>query len=240
MADYSLNEYIVLFFVYAFIGYIWEVVCVLIFQHKLVNRGFLYGPIIPIYGFGAILILKSTLSVANDYFLIFIYGMIFATALEMITGYLMYKIFKIKYWDYSNALFNFHGYICLKASLLWGLFSILLVKVVHPFIYNGIHTLFSLNDIIIYILIFVLSADITLSIKSAYDFRDILEKLRADTNNNGIPDVLEAIPEHMKENIMQARKKVLKFVERHPSAVFDKGLLEVTKKLRKILPNRGK
>ena len=121
-----------IFFIYCFIGWIWETSFVSLRKKKWTNRGFLKGPLIPIYGFGAIIILVFTMSFKNNLFLIFILGMIGATIIEYITGLILIKIFNKRYWDYSEQKLNLNGHICLYTSLAWGFFSILLVKVIHP------------------------------------------------------------------------------------------------------------
>lgn len=104
----------------------------LVQKHRFVNRGFLTGPILPIYGFGAVSILLFTIQVRWSIGLIFLCGMAGATVLEYFTGWLLERLFRMRYWDYSNLPLNLNGYICLLASLCWGVFSVLLVRVVHP------------------------------------------------------------------------------------------------------------
>lgn len=130
--EYLLTNWVIFFFIYCFIGWIWETSFVSLRKKKWTNRGFLKGPLIPIYGFGAIIILVFTMSFKNNLFLIFILGMIGATIIEYITGLILIKIFNKRYWDYSEQKLNLNGHICLYTSLAWGFFSILLVKVIHP------------------------------------------------------------------------------------------------------------
>ena len=126
------------FFLYGFIGWGVEVVYAAIKEHKLVNRGFLCGPICPIYGFGMVGLVYSvslipmpdsgSMSAAAIFFI----GMILTTAIELVGGWALFKIYRIRWWDYSNMKFNLGGYICPQFSLLWGLGSVLMIKVVHP------------------------------------------------------------------------------------------------------------
>lgn len=131
MFSYSITQWISFFMIYCLIGWIYESIYVSIEHRKWVNRGFLHGPFLPIYGFGAVIILLTTIPVRTNYFLIFLFGMTSSTLLEYITGYVMEKIFHVKYWDYSNQPFNLNGYICLGCSLAWGGFSMLLTGVLH-------------------------------------------------------------------------------------------------------------
>ena len=109
-------------FIYSFLGWCIESTIVSVSKRKLTNRGILKGPMLPLYGFGALTIIISTLMVADNAVLVYICGMIAATALEYVTGAAMEAIFNMKYWDYSDKKFNIHGYICLKSSLFWGFF----------------------------------------------------------------------------------------------------------------------
>lgn len=130
------------FIIYGIIGWIWESSYASLKERKLVNRGFLNGPIIPIYGAGAMLIyilfynpgmvhLVEQASLKN-YLLIFLIGMAAASVLEFATSYVMEKLFHATWWDYSSIPFNLQGRICLTVSLCWGALSIVLVKLLHP------------------------------------------------------------------------------------------------------------
>lgn len=129
---YSPGQWALLFFFYCFCGWVWESCYVSAKQHHWVNRGFLHGPLLPIYGSGAIIILFVTLPVADNLWLVYILGLLAATALEYVVGAVMERLFKVRYWDYTKQPFNLHGYICLTSSIAWGFFSILLVRFVHP------------------------------------------------------------------------------------------------------------
>lgn len=131
------------FFLYGFIGWGVEVVYAAIKAHKLVNRGFLCGPICPIYGFGMVGLIYSVSLIpmpdsgSTSAVSIFFIGMILTTAIELVGGWALFKIYHIRWWDYSNMKFNLGGYICPQFSLLWGLGSVLMIKVVHPLLARG-------------------------------------------------------------------------------------------------------
>ena len=126
------------FFLYGCIGWGVEVVYAAIKEHKLVNRGFLCGPICPIYGFGMVGLVYSVSLIpmpssgSMSAVAIFFIGMILTTAIELVGGWALFKVYHIRWWDYSNMKFNLGGYICPQFSLLWGLGSVLMIKVVHP------------------------------------------------------------------------------------------------------------
>ncbi len=132
------------FIIYGLMGWIWESSYASLKERKLVNRGFLNGPIIPIYGAGVMLIyilfynskmlhLVEQASLKN-YLLIFLIGMVAASVLEFVTSYVMEKMFHATWWDYSEIRFNIQGRICLLVSLCWGALSIVLVKLLHPMV----------------------------------------------------------------------------------------------------------
>lgn len=99
--QYSLTQWLLFFFLYCFLGWIWECLYVSAHEKKWINRGFLYGPLIPIYGFGAIIVFLITLSVRDSIPKIFIVGVSCSTALEYGTGVVMQKLFHRRYWDYK-------------------------------------------------------------------------------------------------------------------------------------------
>ena len=131
MYTYSFSQWLLFFYIYCFLGWIIESTIVSYTQKKLVNRGYLKGPILPIYGFGSIIVLFVTLPYRNNFFLIYFLGMISATILEYFSGWLMENTLKIKYWDYTNERFNLHGRICLSSSLFWGVLSLVLTILIH-------------------------------------------------------------------------------------------------------------
>jgi uncharacterized membrane protein len=126
--------------IYSFLGWVLEVVYHAVGQGLVVNRGFLNGPVCPIYGVGVILIFTLAELVyeggveATQTIVLFAGGVVFATAVELFGGWALDKLFHARWWDYSNEPFNLHGYICLKFSLLWGLAIVFVVRVLHPFI----------------------------------------------------------------------------------------------------------
>ena len=134
IAGISLYYIISWFFIYSFLGWAWESAYVSIKNKKLVNRGFINGPLCTIYGAGAVTIYLLLRPFEKNLALLYLGGVITATALEYVTGWIMETVFHTRWWDYSNKKFNLHGYISLASSLLWGAFSILLFKLLQPFV----------------------------------------------------------------------------------------------------------
>ena len=106
------ENYILLFFVTAMLGWVMEVVCKLIQFHRFINRGFLIGPYCPIYGFGSVLITLLLSRYAESPVVVFLMGMIICGTLEYLTSYLMEKLFHARWWDYSQKRFNLNGRVC--------------------------------------------------------------------------------------------------------------------------------
>ena len=184
MYSYSLTQWILFFFCYCFFGWIWECFYVSV-KHawkekhwKFINRGFLHGPVIPIYGFAAITILLSTIRLRDYTLAVYAAGALTATLFELFTGTVMERIFKVKYWDYSNMPLNYNGHICFFVSLFWGFFSVLLVKVIHVPV-EGVIMGFPefVAEMIAFSLMAVFIHDVTASVNEAMDLRDVLESL---------------------------------------------------------------
>ena len=117
MYTYAWYHWITFFYLYCFFGWIFESTYVSFKQHHFVNRGFLRLPMLPLYGSGAILLLWVSLPYQDNLILVYIAGFIAATALEYVTGAVMERLFKVRYWDYSDKKFNINGYICLGSSI---------------------------------------------------------------------------------------------------------------------------
>ena len=178
MHVYSAGQWVLLFFFYCFCGWVWESCYVSLCQRHWVNRGFLRGPLLPIYGSGAIIILFVTLPVAGNLWLVWLFGMLAATALEYVTGAAMEALFKVRYWDYSKQKFNLNGHICLSSSIAWGFFSILLVRFIHPPIGRLLADVPAwLVDPLALALTAVFTVDVVQSVQAALDLKEVLSKL---------------------------------------------------------------
>lgn len=134
--DFILNM-LLLFFTYCVAGWVWECIYMSVLEKTLLNRGFLNGPYIPIYGFGGWAVYLSLQAMNGpiksvNTVKIFLLGLFFATLLEYVTSVLLEKIFKARWWDYTNYKFNLNGRICLIASLFWGFISVLFVQIINP------------------------------------------------------------------------------------------------------------
>lgn len=178
MFTYGFLQWIMLFYIYCFVGWCIESSLVSIHEKKFVNRGFIRGPFLPLYGFGAITILVSTLPVRGNPILVFICGMIATTILEYFTAWLMETFLKMKYWDYSEFKFNYKGRISLMSSLFWGVLSLLLTYLLHGFV-EGI--VLKLTPTFMLILVIIIScffvSDTIVAFRTAFDMNKLLEKI---------------------------------------------------------------
>ena len=178
MRVYTPEQWLLLFYFYCLCGWIWESCFVSCKQRRWVNRGFLHGPWLPIYGSGAIIILFATLPVRGSAIGIALMGTFAATLLEYVTGAVMERIFKMRYWDYTNQPFNLNGYICLTSSIGWAGFSWLLVRVIHPPIDRLLRDVpFYLTGPLAGALTVLFVWDVVTSVRQALDLKELLTKL---------------------------------------------------------------
>ena len=212
MQSYHLTQWVLFFFIYSFIGWVWECCFVSVRKRRWVNRGFMYGPMLPIYGFGALAVLISTIRVRDSIPLIFLFGMVRATLLEYVTGAVMERLFNVKYWDYSNQKFNLNGYICLTSSLGWGLFSVLLVKFVHVPIEGAVLKIPTIiAEGIAFVLTVAAAVDVTQSFNDAMDLKRILAQL--EESKKQIRKIQEKLKVASEEFVEDYRQRAGEFVE---------------------------
>lgn len=175
MYQYSVSEWLFFFYFYCFFGWVFESTFVSVKSRRFVNRGFMRGPFLPIYGSGAIMMLLVSMPFQDNIFLTYIAGCIGATILELVTGIAMESLFKVRYWDYSNQRFNYKGHICLSSTIAWGFLTILMTGFVH----RGVEkVVFAIPSIVVSVVTIIVTeyivVDFTLSFKAAMDLRDIL------------------------------------------------------------------
>lgn len=127
-----MRQLIVYFTIYSFLGWLSETIYCYIIDKKFTYRGFLYGPVCPIYGFGGVLVTILLRGMGSNPIKVFFEGMILASVLEYITSYILEKLFHMKWWDYSKHKFNINGRVCLLNSVLFGILSLVIVEVIEP------------------------------------------------------------------------------------------------------------
>lgn len=182
MYAYTFVQWLLFFYTYCFLGWVWESVYVSVRKKEITNRGFMTGPFLPIYGFGAVIVLLATIPVKENLFLVFSLGMIAATLLEYVTGVVMEAVFQVRYWDYTDKWCNIKGHICLGSSLAWGVFSILMIRFIQEPIEKVI---LSIPDVIKEIMAFLLSVgisvDVGTAIRDALDLKEMMMRIKENT-----------------------------------------------------------
>ena len=192
-------SYCILFFIYSFLGWIMEVTLTLITDKKFVNRGFLLGPCCPIYGCGCILLNLLLHNYTNNILVLFILTMFTCSLLEYITSFLMEKIFKLRWWDYSHKKFNLNGRICLETGVLFGIGSLIIVKITNPIIFKMLSSFNHHLLIIIGIILFIIMFDDFLV--STFT----ICKLKVDTSKFTDKDSTKQIREEVKKSLRKYR-----------------------------------
>lgn len=233
MYMYTLQQWLLFFFFYCFCGWVWESVYVSLRSKSWVNRGFMHGPMLPIYGSGAIVVLFLALPVRNNLALVFVFGMIGATILEYVTGIVMERLFHVRYWDYTGKPFNVNGYICLFCSIGWGLFSVALVGFVHRPVESFMLKIPDyIADPVVLIITVIAVVDFTQSFNAAMDLREMLEK--AAENNERLrilekrADVVAAVVDDEIRQLKEKSSKRLREIEeyvrnpKHPDKAVDR------------------
>ena len=206
---YTFIQWLLFFFIYCFLGWVWESCYVSAKNREWINRGFLHGPMLPIYGSGAIIVLICTIGVRDQIVLTFLFGMIGATILEYVTGACMERLFRVRYWDYSHMPLNLKGYICLPVSLGWGVFSVLLMRVIHVPIENLVLQIPErIAEVVSVVCSSAFAVDFTLSFSEAMDLRDMLIRL-SDSNEKiqRLQKRLEVVSAFAEDGLMQYQMK---------------------------------
>ena len=178
MYSYTAVQWLFFFYFYCFFGWCFESTVVSVSKKKLVNRGFMRGPFLPLYGSGAIMMLLVSMPFQDNIIMVYIAGCIGATVLEYVTGVVMEALFKVRYWDYSKKKFNFQGHICLTSTLAWGGLTILMTEFIHKPVERFVLSIpYPLMTAATFVLTAFICADFALSFKAALDLRDILVKM---------------------------------------------------------------
>lgn len=191
-------SYCILFFIYSFLGWIMEVTLTLITDKKFVNRGFLLGPCCPIYGCGCILLNLLLHNYTNNILVLFILTMFTCSLLEYITSFLMEKIFKLRWWDYSQMKFNINGRICLETMTPFSILGVLAIKFATPFFITNINKLSEKTILIISIILITLFIiDVIISLTIVFKLKFVSKNIKKDSTL----DIKNAIKKFIKNDI---------------------------------------
>lgn len=201
--EYNIQIYFLLFLIYSVIGWMMEVTLSLIEHHKFINRGFLIGPYCPIYGTGAIFITVFLQRYINEWFTLFIMAIFICGVLEYVTSYLMEKIFKARWWDYSNMKFNINGRICLETILPFGLLGLLIMYVLNPIFFN---ILSAIPDAALLALTIVLLVIFITDNIISFNVISYVRSATKAVNKENIKDNTEEITKKVKEILLKKSK----------------------------------
>ena len=202
------------FLIYSFLGWIVESIFRSVSEKKIINTGFLKGPICPIYGFGALIMVAVLNGLSNNIVQLFISSVIILTLWEYIVGVLLEKIFHTKYWDYSDHKINFQGRICLSNSIYWGILGVVFVKYIHPFMQKIIeNTNIDILHFIVAIVSLVFLVDVITSVVKVKNIKSALERI--EELNNEIREKLREIAKDTEKNTekVDITENVQKIVE---------------------------
>ena len=203
---YSCYQILALFCIYSFFGWCTEVIYHTVKTGEFVNRGFLNGPVCPIYGFGVLTVIVA-LEPLKDNLLVLFIGSVFLTSLiEFVTGFVLEKIFHDKWWDYSDEPFNIKGYICLRLSLLWGIACLLVVDIAHPLIFDFLKAVpLTLGKILLTISLVAFIVDFIVTVLRISKFKKSIRVL--DELANNIKVISNEIGENISDGVLFAMEK---------------------------------
>ena len=200
--------YFSLFIIISFLGWICEIIYIFIETKKISNRGFLIGPYCPIYGAVTVLMFILLKKYQDDLLVLFVLSSIICTIAEYITSYVMEKIFKTRWWDYSHMKFNLNGRVCLLNSILFGFGAIILFKIILPFIVPLLYKI--PNNIFFFIsgaLLSIFVLDLCISCNIIFKFKDTVENIQKDYTG----EISEKVRKVVMEKSYLLRRLVLAF-----------------------------
>lgn len=210
----TVEPYFLLFIIYSMIGWAIEVLLQFIEKKRLINRGFLIGPYCPIYGFGAVVMTLILDKYQDNLIILFGMSMLICTVLEYLTSYIMEKLFKARWWDYSQKKFNLNGRVCLENSVLFGLGGVILLKFTNGFFLSLINDLSTgVRDFISLGVLIILLVDTIVSYITIYGFKKIAkgEEEKGDSTEEISNKVRETI-ELYKEKLADGFKEIASII----------------------------
>ena len=207
ICGFSLYQILAYFLIYSCIGWCLEVIYAAVTTGQLVNRGFLNGPVCPIYGFGMIIVLFALTPLQHNILLLYIGGVILPSALELVGGWALYKLYRTRWWDYSDYPFNIGGYICLEFCLLWGVGTLVVMRIVHPVIADLVALIPPFVGLILMVILYaVYAADVVVTAIAASSLADTLDTM--EKLGDSIHAVSDAMTELLGTTAMTADQKV--------------------------------
>ena len=207
VCGFSLYQTLAYFLIYSCLGWCLEVVYAAVTTGKLVNRGFLNGPVCPIYGFGMVIVLYALTPLVDNTLLLYLGGVILPSVLELVGGWALYKLYRTRWWDYSDYPFNIGGYICLEFCLLWGVGTLVVMRIVHPIIAGLVAMVPTLVGVILMCILYaVYATDVVATAIAASTLADTLDTM--EKLGDSIHAVSDAMTELLGTTAMDVDQKM--------------------------------
>ena len=219
---YDLMYLFLVFFIYSVIGFIIEITsCAIITKKFTMSRGYLLGPYIPVFGFGALLMVNFLDRYKEDIIVLFVLSAVLCSVVEYFTSLLMEKIFKLRWWDYSKDKFNINGRICLRNGFLFGIGGVIITKFFHP-ILEGFLLSLDKNTIIIvgWILAGIIIIDAVISTFT-------ISKLKIDTNKYVNKDATHVVKEQVAESLNKYKIFYKRLFRAYPNINFNTNIIKL-------------
>ena len=218
---YPFIESYCMFFIYSFLGWILEVIYYGVTEERFINRGFLSGPICPVYGLAFYAAVWIFAPLSSNFFIIF-FGMAAAcTFVELIAGEILYHTFHMRWWDYSDYKLNYKGYICLRFFIYWGIAASLGIYVLHPAVLTFVtHITLPVKAVVLVAFTAILITDIVVTIATIIGFQKKVKaftklssgmKIVSDKIGSGIygtVDTIVTVSEPTKKHYDEYRKLI--------------------------------
>ena len=206
----TLEKYICIFFIYAIAGWFMETFRGYFKTGKFINRGFLIGPYLPVYGFGVTLITIFLEKYVNDIYILFGMSIVLCGTLEYFTSWIMEKLFKARWWDYHNRKFNINGRICLETLIPFGILGTVLLKFANPFILKILNNIPNTTLVfILKIMLIIFIVDVIISYTVVMSFK----KTAKEVENKVVKDNTEEMSKMVKEVTTEKVKEIKENVE---------------------------
>lgn len=222
MKIYTASQWIMFFFIYCFLGWVWESAYVSLKEKQFVNRGFMKGPVLPIYGSGAICVLFATLPFRGNLPLMSLAGMVAAAVLEYVTGYVMERLFHVRYWDYTGRFLSLNGYICFASVACWAVMTLLVTEVIQVYLERIVLAVDeSYITVAVLVITPIMTADFVTSFITAMRLRDVLIR------NERLQQELQKLAERkqeLEEILLENREKAKEWMEEAEDKAKDVGV----------------
>lgn len=196
---YTFMSIFLIFMIYSIVGYITEIIFCSLNSKKIVwNRGFLIGPYLPIYGYGALIVIYTLSKYQNDLLALFIMSAVYCTVLEYLTSLVLEKVFHLRWWDYSEKKFNINGRVCLTNSVLFGLGGLIIIKIINPIISSFVFSLYPyITYVIGGILLFIYLFDTIVSVRIMFGIKT---NIRIIVNKDATNQIKEEVNSFLRKH----------------------------------------